>query len=388
MSGGSPAMLALEDGAVFHGVSFGAATTAVGEACFNTAMTGYQEVLTDPSYCGQIVALTAPHVGNTGVNRHDEQSRRPWVSGLVVRELCPAPSSWRSTGDLHGYLQERGVPGIAGVDTRRLALHLRSRGAMQGALSAAVTDPDELVDVARSAPAYAGRDLVGEVSTPRPYRREPDTLGPALKRVAALDLGLKENQLRLLCASGCEVTVVPARTPAAALLDAGFDGVFLSNGPGDPEPVSYAIATAAELLGRLPLFGICLGHQILALALGARTYKLRFGHRGVNHPVARAGTQRVEITSQNHGFAVDRASLARCGALLTHHNLNDRTVEGFELPGLAFGVQYHPEAGPGPHDSRYLFDRFRDLMERFEPRPATLDRSEARVARLDRAATA
>ena len=370
-----PALLALEDGTVFEGAGFGAASIAVGEVCFNTAMTGYQEVLTDPSYCGQIVALTVAHVGNTGVNAYDDQSRRPWVSGLVVRELATAPSSWRSTGELSGHLERWSVPGIAGVDTRRLTRHLRSRGAMRGALSAEIRDPSELVDVARAAPAYAGRDLVREVTTRRAYRRRPETARREVRRVAALDLGLKENQLRLLCGSGCEVTVLPAHTTAAALLDGPFDAVFLSNGPGDPEPVRYAIATARELLGRLPVFGICLGHQILALALGARTYKLPFGHRGVNHPVARAGSKRVEITSQNHGFAVDRASLLSAGARLTHDNLNDGTVEGFEVPGAAFAVQYHPEAGPGPHDSRYLFDRFRDLMDRFEPRAVPLGRA-------------
>ena len=361
------ALVALEDGTVFRGVGFGARVTSTGEVCFNTGMTGYQEVLTDPSYCGQIVAMTAPQVGNTGVNRADEQSRRPWVAGFVVRELSPVASSWRSEGDLDTYLGRLGIAGVAEVDTRRLARHLRARGAMKGALSTLVIDADELVDVARSAPPYGGRDLVAAVTTRRPYRWEPARATRARWRVAAFDFGIKRNLLELLAAFGCRVTVLPATTSAATVLDGRYDGVFLSNGPGDPEPLTYAVETVRSLLARVPLFGICLGHQVLALALGARTFKLRFGHRGANHPVRWTAGRRVEITSQNHGYAVDEASLAGTAARLTHVNLNDRTVEGLEVPGLAFGVQYHPEAGPGPHDSRYLFERFVALMTSFRP---------------------
>ena len=387
-----PAALALEDGTVFRGIGFGASGSVTGEACFNTGMTGYQEVLTDPSYHGQIVTMTAPQIGNTGVNDQDDQSRRPWVAGFVVRDLSRITSSWRARGSLDEYLGRHGVPGLAEIDTRRLTRHLRDRGAMRAALSNEITDTDELVDRARSAPSMVGLDLAKEVTTSEQYRwtREdlagqrsegyaagaeiaPATAGllPELDgdvyRVAAYDFGMKQNILDLLVSSGCEVTVVPADTPASAILSGGYDGVFLSNGPGDPEPVTYGIEAVRGLLGKTPVFGICLGHQILGLALGARTFKLPFGHRGANHPVKRVDGGTIEITCQNHGFAVDPDSITATAARLTHVNLNDDTVEGLEVPGVAYSVQYHPESGPGPHDSRYLFTKFRELMRTFEP---------------------
>lgn len=387
----NPALLALEDGTVFRGEAFGALGTVTGEACFNTGMTGYQEVLTDPSYCGQIVTMTASQIGNTGVNSFDDQSSRPWVRGFAVRELSETVSSWRAEASLHEYLVKHGIPGITGIDTRRLTRHLRTRGAMRSALSTVVTDASELVDVARSSPSMEGADLVLEVTTPARYEWTRDRveerrgsqyvagaeaaattaglMAPAdhRYRIAAYDFGIKHNILDLLVTAGCDVTVLPASTPAGEVLDGGFDGVFLSNGPGDPAAVTYAIEATRTLVGRIPVFGICLGHQILGLALGAGTFKLPFGHRGSNHPVKRVGRDRIEITCQNHGFAVDPASVTRTNARLTHENLNDGTVEGLEVPGIAFSVQYHPESGPGPHDSRYLFGAFRDLMESFEP---------------------
>lgn len=385
------ALLALEDGTVFRGLSFGATGTVTGEICFNTGMTGYQEVLTDPSYHGQIVSMTAPQIGNTGVNDDDDQSRRPWVAGFIVRDLTRITSSWRATNSLSDYLAKHNVPGLADIDTRRLTRHLRDRGAMRGTLSGEITNPDELVDVARSAPSMVGLDLAKEVSTEHSYRwtmedveagrrggyaagaeSAPATseLLPARSgetlRIAAYDFGMKQNILDLLVCSGAEVTVVPANTPASVILEGDFDGVFLSNGPGDPEPVTYAIEAVRGLLGKKPVFGICLGHQILGLALGARTYKLPFGHRGANHPVKRLESNTIEITCQNHGFAVDPKSIQETRAHLTHVNLNDDTVEGLEVPGVAYSVQYHPESGPGPHDSRYLFSKFRGLIQTFD----------------------
>jgi carbamoyl-phosphate synthase small subunit len=386
------ALLALEDGTVFRGVSFGAMGTVTGEACFNTGLTGYQEVLTDPSYHGQIVAMTAPQIGNTGTNDLDDQSRRPWVAGFVMRDAGAAPSSWRAQSSLHDYLVHHDVPGISEVDTRRLTRHLRTAGAMKSALSSEILDPDELIDVARSSPSLVGRDLVVEVSTADSYpwgeaqlaKRAvggfaagaedsistrtlmPESPEPR-RRIAAYDFGIKHNILDLLASSGFDVTVVPAATPASDILG-NYEGVFLSNGPGDPEPVTYAIDATAEMVGKIPVFGICLGHQILGLALGASTYKLPFGHRGSNHPVKRFDHDYVEITCQNHGFAVDPGSVERTEAHLTHMNLNDDTVEGLAVPGIAFSVQYHPESGPGPHDSRYLFGQFRRLIDEFEPR--------------------
>lgn len=387
-----PALLALEDGTAFEGIGFGAWGTATGEVCFNTGMTGYQEVLTDPSYHGQIVTMTAPQIGNTGTNDFDDQSRKPWVAGFVIRDLATSHSSWRATGSLETYLARHGIVSIFDVDTRRLTRHIRTLGAMRGAISSEITARDELVDVARSSPSLVGRDLAREVTTLQPYRWGAEDLArraetgfaagsehssatasltgePAGPRrsVAAFDFGIKQNIVDLLVATGCDVTVLPATADAQAVLDGGFDGVFLSNGPGDPEPVGYAAETLRSLLGRVPVFGICLGHQILGLALGGRTFKLPFGHRGSNHPVARTGHERVEITCQNHGFAVDPHSLTGTPARLTHTNLNDATVEGMAVPGVCFSVQYHPEAGPGPHDSRYLFEEFQALMATFEP---------------------
>lgn len=391
------ASLALADGTTFEGVAFGARATITGEVCFNTGMTGYQEILTDPSYHGQIVTMTSPQIGNTGVNDHDDQSVRPWAAGFVVRDVAATPSSWRATGTLSDYLARHQIPGISDIDTRRLTRHIRDRGAMNGALSTEAITADELVDRARSAPSMVGLDLAKEVSTAQEYTWGPDDLlararmgyaagrehSPATdalltdhqgarRRVAAFDFGMKQNILDLLVSSGFDVTVVPAMTGPERILAGGFDGVFLSNGPGDPEPVTYAISTMSELVGRVPVFGICLGHQILGLALGARTFKLPFGHRGSNHPVKHLGDTRIEITCQNHGFAVDPASLGATKATLSHVNLNDQTVEGLEVPGVCYSVQYHPESGPGPHDSRYLFSAFHDLIDRFEPARSAL----------------
>jgi len=367
------AKLALSDGTIFTGTAFGAVAEMVGEVVFNTAMTGYQEVLTDPSYAGQIVVMTYPHIGNYGVNDEDVESRRPWVAGFVVRERARRPSNYRSRGDLDGYLREHGIPGIEGIDTRALVRRVRIHGAMPAVLSSVDLDDASLRRKAAAAPDMAGQDLVRAVSCEEPYgwdagepREFATTAARAepVYRVAAIDCGIKRNILRLLHDAGFDVRVFPATATADEILAWKPDGVFLSNGPGDPEPVTYVADTVRALLPeRIPVFGICLGNQILALACGAKTYKLKFGHRGGNQPVKDLQTGKVEITSQNHGFAVESESLEAAGLVLTHVNLNDGTVEGFrhrELP--AFAVQYHPEAAPGPHDSRYLFARFRELI--------------------------
>jgi carbamoyl-phosphate synthase small subunit len=366
------ALLALEDGSVFEGQGFGAATEAVGELVFNTSMTGYQEILTDPSYSGQLVAMTYPQIGNVGVNAEDVESWRPFVEGFIVKEYWEQPSNWRSQKSLHDYLVEHRIPGIQGIDTRKLVRLLREKGAMNAALSTTPIDAATLVDKAKAAPSMEGRDLVGRVTCAEPYdwTEGPWTIENGYRKggesgplVVAYDFGIKRNILRGLVGSGCRVHVVPAATPAANVLALNPDGVFLSNGPGDPDAVPYAKKIVADLVGKKPMFGICLGHQILGLALGGKTYKLKFGHHGGNQPVMDLTTRKVEITSQNHGFAVDADSLASV-AELTHVNLNDQTVEGLRHRDVPlFSVQYHPESSPGPHDARYLFRRFVDMIE-------------------------
>jgi carbamoyl-phosphate synthase small subunit len=363
----------LEDGQVFEGVSFGHDGETTGEVVFNTALAGYQEVLTDPSYAGQIVTMTYPHIGNYGVNVEDVESARPQVAGFVVREVSTVASSWRASGELHRYLAEHGVVGISEVDTRALTRHLRSHGAQRGVISSAAVDPAELLARARASRSMIGLDLAREVSCAAPYQVAAASAGATARyRVVAYDFGIKQNILRMLAAAGCDVTVVPAQTPAGEVLALSPDGIFLSNGPGDPEPCTYAIeATRALIEAGLPIFGICLGHQILGLACGGKTFKLKFGHRGANHPVKNLATGQVEVTSQNHGFAVDPALFERPEYVLTHVNLNDGTVEGFrhrDRPVIS--VQYHPEASPGPHDSHYLFGEFIALMEQHRPVPA------------------
>ncbi|MFQ3612110.1 MAG: glutamine-hydrolyzing carbamoyl-phosphate synthase small subunit [Cyanobacteriota bacterium] len=370
-----PALLVLADGTSFSGWSFGAPGTAIGEVVFNTGMTGYQEVITDPSYRGQLITFTCPELGNTGVNNLDEESARPQAKGVIARNVSRLVSSWRATSSLPEYLRQHGIPGIAGVDTRALARRLRSQGVMNGAISTEILDPEALLEQVRAAPSMQGLSLVAEVTTPQPYEwLEPTPADwdygrsqgipvpdPPL-RVVALDFGIKRNILRRLTRYGCRVMVLPADATPEQVLSYAPDGVFLSNGPGDPAAETQAIRTAQALLQtQKPLFGICLGHQILNLALGGSTFKLKFGHRGLNHP---CGLERqVEITSQNHGFAVDAASIPSELAAISHLNLNDRTVAGIRHRQLPlFSVQYHPEASPGPHDADYLFQEFVELM--------------------------
>lgn len=367
------AKLALEDGAVFTGHSFGAEGEKFGEIVFNTSMTGYQEILTDPSYKGQIVTMTYPMIGNYGVNDEDPESQRPHVEGFVVRDLNEDYSNFRSSGNLSDYLSQFGIIGIQGIDTRGLVRRLRIRGAMRSILSTTDLDDASLLKKVRETPSMVGRDLVREVMAKEPFdwsdgfnsRFSSELLPkrPLKKRVTAIDFGMKWNILRSLVQVGCTVKVVPPTSSAEDILKDNPDGIFLSNGPGDPEAVSYGIAAVKGLIGKKPIFGICLGHQILSLALGAKTFKLRFGHRGANHPVKNLITQQVEITTQNHGFAVDSNSLPS-DVEQTHVNLNDQTNEGLRHEKLkAFSVQYHPEACAGPHDSSYLFEEFRSLMD-------------------------
>jgi carbamoyl-phosphate synthase small subunit len=368
-----PAILVLEDGTTFRGTNFGADGEKFGEMVFNTGMTGYQETLTDPSYARQIVAMTAPHIGNTGINDEDQESRRIWVSGYVVREPARLASNWRSLRSLQAELAAQGVTGIAMNGTRALTMHLRDQGAMRAGISAETADPAELLERVLASPPMTGADLASEVSTVESYVIRPPDGHPVRYRVAAVDLGIKTATPRSMAALGCEVRVLPATAAADDILASGPDGVFFSNGPGDPAAIGYAVAAMRGVLAAgKPIFGICLGSQVLGRALGLDTYKLRFGHRGVNQPVQDVRTGKVQITSHNHGFAValpDRAADGRFDtafgpAAITHVNLNDGVVEGLRLlDAPAFSVQYHPEAAPGPHDASGLFTEFCELME-------------------------
>ncbi len=377
------AILALEDGRTFEGTAFGATGTCVGEVCFNTSMTGYQEVLTDPSYRGQIVAMTYPHIGNYGTNSLDQESREPHVRGFVIEELTEVPSNWRSERSLDDYLRHWKIPGAQGIDTRALTRHLRERGAMKACLTSEALSETEAVDEAIRGEGVVGMDYVAEVTARAPYRwdaentassiwsvasgsagevRRPE-LPPIRHEIVAYDYGIKENILRRLRQAGFGVTVVPAATSADEVLAMNPAGVFLSNGPGDPSALDYAHKAVNGLLGKTPVFGICLGHQVLGYAFGGRTFKLKFGHRGGNQPVKDLRTGKVAITSQNHGFAVDPESLPK-EIEVTHVNLNDGTVEGMRHRDLpVFSVQYHPEAAPGPHDAGYFFQQFAELIE-------------------------
>lgn len=369
------AVLALEDGTIFEGAGFGAPVQRTGEVVFNTAITGYQEIFTDPSYCGQIVVLTYPQIGNYGANEWDSEAGAPHIEGIVVREISPVASNWRANDKAEHFLAKFGIPVIADVDTRRLVRLLRERGAMRGVIAVGEHDPDALIRAARNAPSMVGQNLVSRVSTETKYEWtrgvEPVSIsepvypsGEPRFHVVAYDYGIKRNILRHLVQIGSRVTVVPADTASEEVLALKPDGVFLSNGPGDPEPLEQQSREVKKLIAKVPVFGICLGHQILGLALGGKTYKLKFGHHGANHPVLNKNTGKVEITSQNHGFCVDPDSLRDSEVEITHLNLNDGTVEGLRHRSEpVFCVQYHPEAAPGPHDSHYLFQHFAAMMK-------------------------
>jgi carbamoyl-phosphate synthase small subunit len=364
MSSKPSAWLVLEDGTAFGGFSVGAPGEAFGEAVFHTGMSGYQEILTDPSYKGQIVAMTYPHIGNYGVNAEDAESRKSWVEGFIMRELSPVASNHRAAQPLEAYLKDNGIVAISGIDTRALTLKLRQQGSMRAGLSTTESNPKRLLSRVRKHEGIVGVDLVKEVTCQQSYEW-PRQSGSASARghITVMDFGVKSNILRQLALLGFHVTVVPAQTQASEILQTKPDGVLLSNGPGDPAAVTYAVQTIRKLMGHVPMMGICLGHQLLGLAFGGETFKLKFGHHGANHPVQDLSTGKVEITSQNHNFAVNVDSIPGNNVELTHRNLNDGTVEGMrhkELP--IFSIQYHPEAAPGPHDSRYLFGRFFDLV--------------------------
>jgi len=374
------AILALEDGRIFRGEGYGHPGECQGEVVFNTSLTGYQEIATDPSYAGQIVVLTNPQIGNYGTNQADNESARPYIEGLIVREFSVIGSNWRSEQVTDEYMERYSVPVLAEIDTRALVRHLRTHGVMRGVMSTEVLDADVLVQRARNIRKMDGTDLAKVVSTKASYTFDaadpryqgddpllPSAVDKPALHVVAYDFGIKQNILRMLAREGCHVTVVPAETAAVDVLSLKPDGVFLSNGPGDPEPVDYAVQAIRDMMGRVPVFGICLGHQLCGLALGGKTYKLKFGHHGGNHPVRNNATGKVEITAHNHNFAVDPDSINANDVELTHVDLNDNTLEGLRHKTLPlFSVQYHPEAAPGPHDSHYLFRDFRKMMEEWK----------------------